>query len=220
MAPQIEATPTTPPSPFAIQTPTAFLNPAPNLGPSLYGHDYVAPSDDPVTAFAKAIMSTVVLCFGFWFATLLYVISLLCFFPYAFKMWEGNSTALPGLGISCIIALLMALWIGDQTSWSWGVLAFFFLPVVYAVYVYKQNRGMLTRAGRPVAKFPTLVTIGAMVGFGILCLIVGIRFLSHNYGDEISRGDPPFDWYSSDTRPPEQPVQWAVVDDGPNLLFS
>jgi hypothetical protein len=192
--------------PVMIQASPAFLNPAPSVGLPLYGHEPVPVGENPVVALTKAVLSTVVLCLGFWFATLLYVISVFCFFPYAFNAWEGYATAVPGLAISCVIALLMAFWIGDQTVWWWGMLTFFFLPIAFAVYVYKQNRGMVSRTTRrPVAKFPTMVTIGSMIGIGIFCLIVSVLFLLHNYGDEITRGDPPFDRYSYDSHAIDEP---------------
>jgi hypothetical protein len=196
---QFDAVPPAPPSPFMTQAPTVFLNPAPSVGPSVYGHEPVAPREDPVLAVTKAIVSTVGVCLGLWFAISLDVASLMLFFPFSFNAWEGNTVLIPMLGISAFIAFLMALWIGDQWSWWWGVFAFFFLPVVFAVYVYKQNRGLLTRSGRPAAKFPTMLTIGSMVAFAVFLLVTSFIFMLHNYGDEIQRGDPPFDQFSSMT---------------------
>jgi hypothetical protein len=184
-----------------VLTPPAFLNPASTVGQDVYGHTPLPPPhEDPVVAVTKAVVSTVGLCLGFWFATFLYAVSVLCFFPLAFNAWEGESAAYPALAISGAIALLMAIWIANQTTWWWGILTFFFMPIVFAVYVFKQNRGMVSRrTGRPVAKFPTMVTIGSMIAIGVFCLIVSIVFLARNYGDEMARGDPPFDRYSYDS---------------------
>jgi hypothetical protein len=199
--------PTSPmPPPMPVLTPPAFLNPASTVGQDLYGHTPPPPPhEDPVVAVTKAVVSTVGLCLGFWFASSLYVVSLMLFFPYAFNGWEGNAIAIPGLGVSCAIALLMALWIGNQTSWWWGILTFFFLPIVFAVYVFKQNRGLVSRSGRPVAKFPTMVTIGSMIGIAIFVLIASFLFFFRNYSDEIARGDGPFDRYSYDSHLIDEP---------------
>jgi hypothetical protein len=207
--------PPVPPVPIVFQTPsTVFLNPATQVGP-LYEHEAVIIKENPVSALIKAILSTLVLCLGFWFATLLYVGSIVLFFPFAFNAWEGAAAALPGLGISCLIALGMAFWIGEQTNWWWGVLTFFFLPIMYAVYVYKQNRGMVSRStGRPVAKFPTVATIGLMIGAGMFAFAVSIYFLFHNYSDEMEQNVPPFDRYSLNVQPQDRQVRWAVTSDG------
>jgi hypothetical protein len=188
--------PPVPPAPMAFQAPAVFLNPATQVGP-LYEHEAVIIKENPVSALIKAILSTIVLCLGFWFATLLYAGSIVLFFPFAFNAWEGSAAALPGLGISCLIALGIAFWIGEQTKWWWGVLTFFLLPIMYAVYVYKQNRGMVSRStGRPVAKFPTVATIGLMIGAGMFTFAVSIYVLFHNYSDEMDQNVPPFDRYS------------------------
>jgi hypothetical protein len=200
------APPTPPPVPMPVLTPPAFLNPTSTAGQDVYGHTPPAPPhEDPIVAVTKAVVSTVVLCLGFWFAASLYVVSLMLFFPLAFNAWEGNAIALLGFGVSCAIALLMAIWIGNQTTWWWGILTFFFLPIAFAVYVFKQNRGMVSRSGRPVAKFPTMITIGSMIGIAIFVLIANFLFFFRNYSDEIARGDPPFDRYSYDSHLIDEP---------------
>ncbi len=82
-----------------------------------------------------------------------------------------------GLLLGCAIQIGIAVWIWRQAGVGWGLAGLFLLVLVFPLYVYNQNRGMVKwPSGEPVRKFRTSLTAGSLIVASIFIVgfVIGV----------------------------------------------
>jgi hypothetical protein len=139
----------------------------------------VVPKEPVPMALLKAAGATAALAVAWLLSVIAFTV---IWFPFISKEEDVPIAMIAGLSLGFVIQLGIAIWIWRQAGWVWGVASLLVLILVFPLYVYNQNRGMVRwPAGKPVRKFRTALTAGSLILTSVFLLgfVAGFAYYRH-----------------------------------------